>query len=348
MQIELHQSVDADGSALNNKYDIERPIFLQPAWFTEFEKHILDSGKIPVILAGKENDSPCHFLPFFSETKTSLLKPKTLQSMTNYYSPYFDLVGRRVSQGDLQMFCTASAGLLKQYDQIVITPLLSEQADEIMTALERCGFRSFRFVQTQNWYHDNIESFEQFYSNCSKNLRSNTRRAKSKLDSSGEFRIEISCQEDLEQRLNDYFSVYEESWKHEESHPEFLCAVSRLAASNNQLRLGVVYHKNYPVAAQMWFVDSRTAYIFKLAYREKYSAQSVGNVLTMEMCRHTIEQDGVTTIDFLTGNDSYKARWMTKNRDLVGVIVTNPKRFKGLACCARERLAIVKKMFFQV
>ncbi len=89
-------------------------------------------------------------------------------------------------------------------------------------------------------------------------------------------------------------------------------------------------------------VDATTAYIFKLSYREAYGERSIGNILTMEICRHTIELDKVTTIDFLTGNDPYKRRWMTKKRDLVAIKVTNPKRISGLISTYRENLSTLK------
>ncbi len=46
--------------------------------------------------------------------------------------------------------------------------------------------------------------------------------------------------------------------------------------------------------------------IFKLAYDEAYRSMSAGTVLSAHLMEHVIEQDRVHTVDYLTGDDSYK------------------------------------------
>ena len=83
-------------------------------------------------------------------------------------------------------------------------------------------------------------------------------------------------------------------------------------------------------------LSPRRTYIFKLAYDEEYAKWSAGTVLTAHLMRHSLEQDRVIEIDYLTGDDAYKKSWMTARRERVGLIAGNPRSARGLLIGARE------------
>ena len=57
-------------------------------------------------------------------------------------------------------------------------------------------------------------------------------------------------------------------------------------------------------------MESGTAYIHKLAHRERARAASPGTVLSAALFAQVIDQDKVALVDFGTGNDAYKQDWM--------------------------------------
>ena len=111
-----------------------------------------------------------------------------------------------------------------------------------------------------------------------------------------------------------YEAVYAESWKPEEGDPELLRRFAEVEGRAGRLRLGVARHEGEVVAAQMWTVDSGTAYIHKLAHLESAKPLSAGTTLTAALFEHAIDRDRVEWVDFGTGDDPYKRDWMEQIR----------------------------------
>jgi hypothetical protein len=111
-----------------------------------------------------------------------------------------------------------------------------------------------------------------------------------------------------------YQAVYAESWKPEEGDPELLRQFAESEGSAGRLRLGVARHEGEVVAAQVWTVESGTAYIHKLAHLESAKPLSAGTTLTAALFEHVIDRDRVEFVDFGTGDDPYKRDWMEQVR----------------------------------
>jgi CelD/BcsL family acetyltransferase involved in cellulose biosynthesis len=45
--------------------------------------------------------------------------------------------------------------------------------------------------------------------------------------------------------------------------------------------------------------------------------------------QHVIDIDGVTQVDYLTGDDAYKQDWMSHRRERWGMVAFNPRTLKG-------------------
>ncbi|HEY8708580.1 MAG TPA: GNAT family N-acetyltransferase, partial [Burkholderiaceae bacterium] len=121
-----------------------------------------------------------------------------------------------------------------------------------------------------------------------------------------------------------------------EPYPNFARGWAQQCAEQGWLRLGVARIDDVPIAAQLWFVYGRRAYIFKLAYDESQSRWSAGTVLTAHMMRHVLEVDRVVEVDFLSGDDPYKKSWMMQRRERVGLIACNLRLLPGLIAAASE------------
>lgn len=117
---------------------------------------------------------------------------------------------------------------------------------------------------------------------------------------------------------DEYESIYAESWKPEEGSPDFLRAFARAEGEAGRLRLALAHDAADPqgpaIAAQMWTVEGGTAFIHKLAHREAAKPLSAGSVLTAALMAHVIDGDGVSLVDFGTGDDPYKRDWMEQQR----------------------------------
>jgi hypothetical protein len=54
------------------------------------------------------------------------------------------------------------------------------------------------------------------------------------------------------------------------------------------------------------------------------------------LMEHVIENDKVTEVDYLAGDDPYKKAWMSQRRERWGIIAYNPKTFVGFFGLCKE------------
>ena len=107
-----------------------------------------------------------------------------------------------------------------------------------------------------------------------------------------------------------YEAIYGESWKPEEGDPPLLRRFAEAEGAAGRMRLGIARANGEAVAAQFWTVEDGTAYIHKLAHRESAKPLSAGTTLSAALFEHVIDRDGVSLVDFGTGDDPYKRDWM--------------------------------------
>ncbi|EGV28480.1 hypothetical protein ThidrDRAFT_3708 [Thiorhodococcus drewsii AZ1] len=215
-----------------------------------------------------------------------------------------------------------------------------------VTALRRAGWLVGRYFRFGNWYTTiKTPNFADYLAERPSAVRNTLRRARRKLErqANAELVVQTALDDSLESAIADYQAVYARSWKQPEPYPEFIPELCRLAAARGWLRLGLVRIQGHPVAAQLWMVEDGRAQIVKLAYDEAYRALSVGTLLTAELMRHAIEEDRVTEIDYLMGDDAYKRDWTPQRRERHGIIAFNPRQPRGLIQAVRHLAGVLLK-----
>ena len=214
-------------------------------------------------------------------------------------------------------------------------PVEDGSADLVARAFARRGWAVSRRPATVNWIAEPGErSFEDWWAERAGDLRGTVTRKGKK----GAVAIEIVDRFD-EAAWAAYEAVYQESWKPDEGAPDFVRAMAEHEGAAGTLRLGLARIDGRPVAAQLWTVENGTAIIHKLAYAEDASDHSPGTLLSAAMFRRAIETDGVTLIDYGTGDDAYKAAWMERTRPLERIELFNLRTPAGRFGAARARLA---------
>ena len=335
MKFRHYQSSDIGPSVGQNsgsRQENMQPFFLNLQWYKNFERYISLEQQTASYLVSENEVGEKLFLPLMiaEEKSTFGLKQKKASSLTNYYSPFFGLTKTSTELPlSIDDFVASHREHFTAYDSIKLLPLYEEYAVQFEKAFQGIGFSVYTFDHSTNWYHDEIKDFDTFWRERPSRLQNTTKRKINKLKQVGGFDFKIYTDKDIEQALIDFHHVYYKSWKINEPFPAFIDAMAKHAAKNDQLRLGVMYHDGVPVASQLWIVQGTTAYIYKLCYVEEFSELSIGTVLSRYMFERVIEEDKVTCIDYLTGDDAYKKDWMIKSRPLCGLVCLNPKTMSG-------------------
>jgi hypothetical protein len=318
--------------------------FACSAWVLNFIARVAADDWHYYVAEDPSQDEGCLIL--YSERGS----PHRRFALTNYYaSLYTPLLGAAV---DREASLTAIAADLTRSRPacaaIDLAPLAPE--DEDTAALERAfvsqGWYVKRYFRFGNWHLPCADlSFADYLRARESRVRHTWSRKVKKFnrpDSLARIRI-VTAPDEIEAAMDAYEQVYAHSWKPPEPYPEFIRRWAYVCAENGWLRLGLASVADVPIAAQFWFTMQRRAYIFKLAYAQDYAHWSAGTVLTAHLIEHSLEQDRVTSIDYLSGDDPYKQTWMSWRRERIGLIACNLRNPRGALIAAYEYAGALRR-----
>lgn len=318
-------------------------LFHSLAWFDLLAQHALPQGQSVQWLLAEHDGSPILALPLL-ETRQSLM------SLSNFYTPWFAPVRFDASATShaeaLKTIChDLRQGKHGKKRPAVIRLQPLDVADDFYPAMRQAlkcaGYAVDDYFCFGNWYlpcHSPSISFADYFAARPSALRNTVQRARKKLHLAGEASILIHTQPGaaLNTALDAFASIYQRSWKPTEAFPDFIRRLCLLAAQHNALRLGVLTLDGRAIASQIWFIDQGKACIFKLAYAPDAACYSPGSLLTAALMAHVLDNDKVSEIDYLSGDDAYKRDWMSHRRERRGLIAFDLATPRGLFAAARH------------
>lgn len=319
--------------------------FLAEAWFDLLLRYcppIAAKPRIYVVRAGRDRSVECVLFALNSLSAPGH-RARKLMSLTNFYTMnYAPIVRGESDRATAAVDALAHAIRREQpaWDIIEFRGLLLEAPTtrELQRALGKRGMLVDTYFQFENWYQPvSGVSAQAYFNSRPSQLRNTIARKLRRLRR--EHRLDFCLHRDsidLQKGLEDYQTVYEQSWKDPEVYPEFIPRLLRKAADEGSLRLGILNIDEQPVAAQIWLLSGNRATIYKLAYDERYAHLSVGSVLTKMMFDYALDVDRVAEVDFGSGSEAYKLEWMSACRRVVALIGFNTRSPRGLLAAARH------------
>jgi len=306
-------------------FDTSPNPFAKSAWLLHFIEQIVEPGW--KVIAAEAADGGSAML-LYSTPKA----PQTRAALTNYYASLYTPV---VGHGDATPLVEQLTRDRPRCATIDFSPLDAEapQTAALERSLNGAGWYVRRYLCFGNWYQPAMP-FEAYLAARESKLRHTLERKGRKFP--GELRI-VTEPGEVAAAMDGYDAVYAKSWKRPEPYPDFVRGWARICAAHGWLRLGIATVDGKAIAAQFWFTVDGKAYIFKLAYDEEHAKLSAGSLLTAKLMRHVLEVDRVGEVDYLTGDDPYKAAWMSHRRQRIGLVACNPRTLAGLARAAFER-----------
>lgn len=267
-----------------------------------------------------------------------------LQALSNFYTSLFGPQGPvdGMSANDWSA-CVAKMRELPGSAVVQLQPLDASSAWLVAfeQALHKQRYWSDRYFCFGNWYQPvSSGGFAAYWVDRPSSLRHSVERGRRRLDRAGPWRIDIATSEldDLDAAIQAYEAVYARSWKQPEPCPGFMPGLIRTAAREGWLRLGVLWLNGEALAAQLWLVHGGKANIYKLAYVKGVEKLSAGSVLTAALMQHVMDLDRVREVDYLSGDDAYKADWMALRRERVGLLACDLRRWRGWLAAGRHVL----------
>lgn len=271
--------------------------FARPAWFER-----LEAAEHGAVYAIAEDASGAVILPLRA-------RGRRFESLLNWYG--FTWRPLATPYGSLDSLLTAAArSLARRTTHVVLDRLPDEDgtARQLRRGFERAGWLAIcEPCDTNRILPVEGRDFETYLESRPGPLRTTLKRKARKVA------VEIAERFDAGM-WDSYEAIYAESWKPVEGDPALLRAFAEAEGAAGRIRLAVARHEGQAVAAQFWTVEDGVAYIHKLAHRESAKPLSPGTTLTAALLRRVIDDDGVTLVDFGTGDDAYKRDWMEAAR----------------------------------
>jgi len=314
-------------------------IFFSRSWFECMTANALDKDHTMILACVESEDKVMAIVPMMESTGN-----KTWYSLRHGFTPIYSLL---LADDDQEQVLSCMAQALSQLtvNGLLLEPVADDdyKITNMQTMLEKEGFNCEYSFRHYNWIHRlQGQSYEEYMAARPAQLRNTISRKKRKLEREHGFEIRLFIGDEVLQHMPDYYQVYNASWKQNEiTNAGFQdCFIDNFSQTGSSgtgwSRLAILYIKEQPVAAQLWFVHHGKASIFRLAYDKAWRPYSPGSILTSFLMEYVIDTDKVEEIDFLTGNDAYKQDWMSERRErfLLSCVkkvkpVSNYDRFVG-------------------
>ena len=263
---------------------------------------------------------------------------QTWYSLRHGYTPVYSLLVSDKKREQVLSFLAEELNQ-RQVNGLLLEPVASDDSNVsgLKTSLEALGYDCEYRFRDYNWiYRVEGRSYAEYLAERPAQLRNTIARKKRKLEREHGYEIRLFTGDEVMAAMPGYYRVYDASWKQNELKnagflDNFVEAFSREGSpGKGWTRLAILYVKDQPVAAQVWFVRHGKASIFRLAYDKGWRKYSVGSILTSFLMEYVIDTDKVDEIDFLTGNDAYKQDWMSERRERYLLSCIKTARPEGL------------------
>lgn len=297
-------------------------------WFELLQKHIIkdDEEVIYYCVLDKSKNIVAVF-PLI-KSRQGANGGYTLKSLANFYSmeylPFFIRKARNCRKA-ISAFVDYLKTEERGWTSLEICPIdLGELSNIYFTEELSKRFNLIQSLSHINWtYHNPEENYDEYIAFSPSRIK-DIKRKERRLIKKHEVNFVMWADETrLKKGIQDYFMVYNGSWKDEEQYPNFIPDLIRLCAREKMLRLGILYIDGVATAAQLNIFYARTTLIYKLSYHEEYNHLSTGAILSFKMMQHAFDQDKSLKIDYGCGNDPYKKEWMNYCRKKTTLTIYN-------------------------
>lgn len=317
-----------DRLAMNNRSYFP---FLCFDWYDTWLRHFPDTDvHIPVLY---RDDKIVAIMPMMrSVVRKKVLSFTVFEFIGNAYSQARAILCDSVDAAERTRFANKLLHYFVKHvpgwDYLDLYGLQSENGnlEQIAAAAAGCGLKHRIEHVYYNRYQDDIAvSAAEYLAGRPNIVSKNSRYYLRRMQKEGtlEFRL-VTHEPDMDAVMDEYYELYAKSWKKSEDlGPGFHRDLAKFAAEKGWLRLGFLVLNGTPIVCHLWLQFQEAAYWTKSCYDESFKRFSPGTVLTSDMFRTLIDQDRVSSVDMLQGDQPYKRDWVDGIRSRKQLLVFN-------------------------
>lgn len=336
-------SLPEDAKNLAKSYREINP-FVCDLWLQQFEAFLVADNEETIYVVAMQ-DGRCRLVLPLLLTHISRLRIAKVRSMTNFYSTIFSPLYPSQPQPSEIVEDTVEY-LQTEFSKAALLEFEPLRDDCLVGMFSNHGENNAGWIPRS--YHKHVNCYEtvagdnynDYLQRRPSQLKNTIRRKRKLLDKEADSSLNIySTVKEVADHFSEFCLVYEQSWKGEESHPEFINQILQDLAGIGKAKLAILSVNEEPAAAQIWLKIGSAWGVFKLAYTPQFKRYSVGTLLTAGLLEHLLAESNVSEIDFLSGDDAYKRDWVDSKREHVGVELVNSNTLIGKLLSFKRRLS---------
>lgn len=304
-------------------------LFMSWEWLASWWKHVAAGRRLHVLTVRRGGRlvgiapwalrpaQPGRLIPF---------RALEFMGMGDIGSDYLDLIARPEDEAEVVKVLGDYLEKHRMFVEFQRVKHSSQRVATLISRLDQAGWQTQQLI-TENCAYLDLKghSWKSYLSTVSRSHRANVNRRQRRLKESFQS-VEFLMATDEAARaacFKDFAHLHAMRWSGDERstaltgptvmafHEEF----SRLALERGWLRLYVLKLDGKAVASTYSFRYGDVFYYYQAGYDPAYCSYSVG-LSTLAMAIERSIEEGITEIDFLHGEEEYKALWTRTRRDL--------------------------------
>ncbi len=327
--------------------------FLCHEWFRIWLKHFLGDAELFITILYRDS-IPVLIAPLIrkNELYKRILNVKKIELIGNAHSPIKNFIfgdtDPLARKKLLNYFFTSMATVLNDWDILELDYIPEENDNYVLIGQAIAENRmAHRDVTSFNdWLLEDINySGSEYFNNRTKNCRKEIRRRTRRLEDEGLIEIDITNEHyNYEQYMQTYLDVRTCSWKHPENGSSFLEDYRKYAKNRTWLRFSALLLDGKPLSCHMRIVCNNVAYLMESVYDINYKEFSPTTILRSRLMNYLIDEEKVTTVDTIRGDEEYKKEWTPTKRERKCITLFN-KTIKGyfFSFISLKLLPIIRK-----
>jgi CelD/BcsL family acetyltransferase involved in cellulose biosynthesis len=304
-------------------------LFMSWEWMASWWKHVAGGRRLHLLTVRRGGrligiapwalrpPQPGRLIPF---------RALEFMGMGDIGSDYLDLIARPEDEAEVVKVLGDYLEKRRMFVEFQRVKHSSQRVGTLISGLDQAGWQTQQLI-TENCAYLDLKghNWKSYLSTVSRAHRANVNRRQRRLKESFQ-NVEFLRATDEEGRVacfKDFAHLHAMRWSGDERstaftgpavmafHEEF----SRLALEQGWLRLYVLKLDGKAVASTYSFRYGDVFYYYQAGYDPGYSSYSVG-LSTLAMAIERSIEEGIAEIDFLHGEEEYKALWTRTRRDL--------------------------------
>ena len=306
-----------------------QPPFSVSDWNLTWWKHYGKDNQLFILTIYQDNEL-CGIAPLYIQKKNGI---KTIKFLSSGESDYLDFLFLPEREKECLAFIFDYLFKQKNWDILDLTDIpeqsvLAQNYTELLSPLSTAGMTLLPDIICP--YLQWEQSYDEFLKSKSSNFRYDLKRKLKRAKQLGEVSFRVIENMDDCISFAKIAEIYQKRWEKKATDSiirsdigqQFLEEMCKIWETKKYLKIPVMTINDKPVAFCLGFIEHNKFYYYIPSFDTEFVNISPGNLL-IEFIVENFQNLGITELDFMKGEESYKLKWSSTFRTNYRLLVAN-------------------------